>query len=99
MQPGLNPFSQRRLTSQKPSVTKPVDDGRSSVRVSGIRGQSGEERAAVINSIVQDPTVRAARIQYLNTLGQKLYNELEGNAQITTSRLAWMQRQLNKQDI
>jgi len=28
-----------------------------------------------------------------------LYNELEGAGQVTTSRLAWMQRQLNKQDI
>ncbi len=99
MQPSLNPFSQRRLTSQKPTVVKPVDDGQSSVRASGIRGQSGEERAAVLNRIAQDPTARATRIHYLNTLGQKLYNELEGTEQITTSRLAWMQRQLNKQDI
>lgn len=98
MQPHVNPFRLQSSVSAKPTAL-PIDLNRTAPRVSGVRGQSGEERAKVLSSMSQDPAIIAARVHYLKTLGKQIYTELNDGKEIDSSRLAWLQRKLNQQDI
>ncbi|MFA6161548.1 MAG: hypothetical protein WCT54_00550 [Patescibacteria group bacterium] len=98
MQPRMNPFRLQTPVQPKPAAL-PSGPVQAAPRISGVRGQSGEERAKVLSSMSQDPAVMASRIHYLKTLGKEIYTELQGEEEIGSSRLNWLHNKLTQQDI
>lgn len=97
MNPPINPFRLQRMGKAQP-VSTPTPPPAPVQRVSGVRGMAGEERAKVMSAISQDASARAARIHYLKTIGQNIYDEIKDEQEIGSSRLAWLNRQLSQSD-
>lgn len=98
MKPPLNNFRLQRLSQAQASAQPQPSTSAPAPVVKGMRGLTGEEKAQAMSSMSQDVSVRANRIQYLKTLGQKIYDEVSQEAEIGSSRLAWLNKQLNQSD-
>lgn len=97
----FNPF--RPLPTNRRAIAAPLPrTGQASVTGKTLRtplGLSGQERAQAMNAMSHDLTLHAARIHYLKTLGQRIYEGIKDEEQIGPSRLAWLQKMLDQKDL
>lgn len=97
MNPPINPFRLQRMGKIQATASSASPQAMVQ-KASGVRGMAGEERAQAMGSLARDVSARAARVHYLKTLGQSLYEEIKDEKEIGSSRLAWLNRQLNQND-
>lgn len=80
---------------QNPFLDAPIPAVNASGAV-GARGIGGSARAQAIADIANDSGLRVARVQYLQTIGRQMQDELKNVPHQGSSRLTWLSQQLNR---